>query len=39
MAIKRREAGGPPDFVIITMLIFIAAAICFVAYSIMEQSV
>ena len=32
MAIRRKKASGPPDFVVITMLMLIAFAICFIAY-------
>ena len=32
MAIRRKQSTGPPDFVVITMLLLIVAALCFIGY-------
>ena len=37
MAIRRKKPNGPPDVVVITMLMLIAFAICFIVYKTFEE--
>ena len=37
MSIRRKKSTGPPDFVVITMLMLIAFAICFIVYKNFEE--
>ena len=37
MAIRRKQSTGPPDFVVITMLLLIVTALCFIVYNLMDE--
>jgi len=37
MSIRRKKPSGPPDVVVITMLLLIAFALCFIVYKSFEE--